>query len=125
MVEHTKLPWRVEGGTDLIWGACSEDDESTYGMGYSIAQGVNASYHAKKPDMNEREANAAFIVRAVNNHEAMVRALEFYADQRRYDGPNQRPIDGDPHADDGAVYIKDVTRDHGAIAIAALKGAKP
>lgn len=48
-------------------------------------------------------------------------ALEFYADPRRYDGPNQRPIEGDPYAKPDAAYIMDVTRDNGAIAKKALK----
>lgn len=75
MTEHTKTPWRVEQGTDLIWGACNPYDQSTYGMGYSIARGVTASWGKRRPDMDEREANAAFIVRACNAHDALVAAL--------------------------------------------------
>lgn len=47
-------------------------------------------------------------------------ALSFYADGRRYQGANQRPIPDDPFAKPDAVYILDVTRDHGSIATAAL-----
>lgn len=51
----------------------------------------------------------------------ILQALEFYADQRRYDGPNQGPIPDDPHAKPDAAYIMDVTRDHGTIAAKALR----
>jgi hypothetical protein len=50
-------------------------------------------------------------------------ALRFYADGRRYRGANQQPIPDDPYAKPDAVYILDVTRDGGAIANTALKGA--
>jgi hypothetical protein len=86
---------------------------------------------ARVPNHPENGINwmndAAFIVEAVNSYDAnqvrireLEKALEFYADSRRYDGPNQRPIENDPYADADAVYIKDVTRDHGRIAKAAL-----
>lgn len=78
MTEHTPTPWRVEEGTDLIWGACNPDDQSTRGMGYSIAQGKSGSWGDRKPDMDEREANAAFIVKAVNNHDALTKAINNY-----------------------------------------------
>lgn len=79
MVEHTPTPWRVEEGTDLIWGACNSDDQSTYGMGYSIVEGKSGSWNKGRPDMDEREANAAFIIKAVNrdhHFDALVKALE-------------------------------------------------
>lgn len=50
----------------------------------------------------------------------MVKALEFYANPKRYEGPNQRPIAGDKFTAPDAAYLQDVTRDHGAIARAAL-----
>jgi hypothetical protein len=68
---HTPTPWRVEQGTDLIWGACNPDDQSSYGMGYPVVEGKSASWKPYKPSMEEREANAAFIVEAVNSHEAL------------------------------------------------------
>lgn len=81
MVDHTPTPWRVEEGTDLIWGACNPDDRSSYGMGYSIVEGKLPSWKPYKPDYEEREANAAFIVKAVNNHEALVKALQDIIDE--------------------------------------------
>lgn len=63
---------------------------------------------------------AATIVKAVNSHDALVKALEFYADPRRYNGANQKPIEADPYAQPGEVYIRDVTRDNGSLARSAL-----
>jgi len=80
MAEHTKLPWRVEQDTDLIWGACNPDDFTSYGMGYSIVVGTSASYTRGKPSMDERMANAAFIVKACNAHEALVQFAQFIRD---------------------------------------------
>jgi hypothetical protein len=45
-------------------------------MGYSIVEGKAPGWKPYKPSMEEREANAAFIVRAVNAHDALVKALE-------------------------------------------------
>ena len=50
----------------------------------------------------------------------LITALKFYADERRYKGPNQNPIPNDPYAKPDAVYIQDVTKDHGDIARKAL-----
>lgn len=76
MTDHTPTPWRVEQDTDLIWGACNPDDKSSYGMGYAIVEGKSGEKYSRyKPEMDERMANAAFIVKAVNNHDALVKAL--------------------------------------------------
>jgi hypothetical protein len=47
-------------------------------------------------------------------------ALHFYADQLRYEGPNQRALPGDAYSV-GKHYRHDVTKDNGDIARAALK----
>lgn len=52
-------------------------------------------------------------------------ALEFYADPRRYEGPNRPPIEGDKYADPKWVYLQDVERDRGYIAHKALEGEAP
>ena len=56
--------------------------------------------------------------------EELERALGFYADPRRYNGPNQKPIPDDPFAKPDRVYIQDVSRDNGEIARAALAAVK-
>jgi hypothetical protein len=58
MAEHTKTPWRVERGVIV---AGSEDDYV-----------CDTACYRKS---SENEANAAFIVRAVNAHDEMVEAL--------------------------------------------------
>lgn len=77
MAKHTPTPWRVEENTDLIWGCCNADDTSSYGMGYPIISGFASfgGWADGRPDYNEKEANAAFIVRAVNAHDDLVDAL--------------------------------------------------
>lgn len=50
----------------------------------------------------------------------LVKALEFYAQEFRYDGPNHRAMPDDPYTPDGQPFLQDVTRDRGAIARAAL-----
>lgn len=86
MTTHTPTPWRVEQDTTLIWGACNEDDNSSYGLGYPVAEcritPMNMSW-AKGPNADEGEANAELIVKAVNSYadlfaerEEMVKALK-------------------------------------------------
>lgn len=58
------------------------------------------------------------IARAI---EGLCAALKFYADDRRYYGPNQQAPAVDNYAPDAdCPYLWDVTRDHGAIARKAL-----
>jgi hypothetical protein len=54
----------------------------------------------------------------------MREALAFYADARRYNGPNQNNPGNDPHTPEDAPYLTDVTRDCGKRARAALKEPK-
>lgn len=72
---HTPTPWRVEEGTTLIWGKCDPDDMTTWGMGYPVVDVRLQSRWGERPDTDETDANAAFIVRAVNSHDALIAAL--------------------------------------------------
>ena len=61
----TKGPWRLEAGTNLVWGACNPDDTTSYGMGIPVAEArvelgktydyelscVNARLIAAAPDL--------------------------------------------------------------------------
>lgn len=69
--------------------------------------------------MNPR-SNSQIIDQLRADNEKLVKALQFYSDHRRYDGPNQTPIANDPYSRSDMVYIYDVTRDQGAIARTAL-----
>ena len=72
-VTHTPTPWRIENGTTLIWGNCNPDDHSTRGMGYPIVEAmINPSGNwSTGPYADEGNANAEFIVLAVNFHDAL------------------------------------------------------
>lgn len=74
----TPTPWRVEQDTTLIWGACSPDDSSNYGLGYPVTECriTPAGSWAKRPWADEGEANAAAIAHRMNNWDAVVEALE-------------------------------------------------
>lgn len=82
----TPLPWRLEQDTDLIWGACNPDDRTTHGMGYPIVEGHPGSSWAvdRKPSMDDREQNAAYIVEACNAYPDLLAALYQYRDDLRY-----------------------------------------
>lgn len=78
--KHTPTPWRVEGGTTLIWGDCDTNDLSDYGMGYPIAEcrvsPISTSIWCKAPYADEGDANASHIVKCVNMHDELVEALK-------------------------------------------------
>ena len=58
----TPGPWRVEKDTNLVWGACDPDDQSSNGMGYAIAPCYTlAASYAKGPTEYEGLANAQHI----------------------------------------------------------------
>ena len=74
----TKGPWRVEEGTDLVWGACDPEDRSTYGMGYPIMRGVAPqSLRHSHPTPEEREANARVAAASPSLAEALAEALAY------------------------------------------------
>lgn len=58
----TKGPWRVEEGTTLIWGACNRDDNSSYGMGYPVAEAqMPRRWNGDNPTTEEIDTNARAI----------------------------------------------------------------
>ena len=69
MAEHTPTPWELfdDSGVTAIINprACSSKREIVFWTGF------DASHYPK-----QAKANAAFIVKAVNNHDQMVKALE-------------------------------------------------
>lgn len=76
--KHTPGELRVEQETALIWGNCNPDDNSSYGMGYPIAEcrSTPSGYWAKGPKgWEEAEANAARIALTWNCHDELVAAL--------------------------------------------------
>ena len=75
-------------------------------------------------DFVGREDTRKTVNEAADTIDALVAALEFYADPKRYEGANQRPLVDDKYTPEGMSYRLDVTRDHGDIARAALARAK-
>lgn len=72
--KHTPGPWRVEEGTTLIWGDCNQDDTSSYGMGYPIAEcrlTPSGSWAKGPKTYGEAEANAHLISAAPDLLEAL------------------------------------------------------
>ena len=58
----TPGPWRVEQDTSLIWGGCNSDDDTTFGMGYPIADARRlSSYWDHQREILPDERNAAHI----------------------------------------------------------------
>jgi hypothetical protein len=83
MTEHTKLPWHVEGMT-----LCVVSDHAPKGRmrvadirgwGYLTGKGDGALGLSEDDAFAIQEANAALIVNAVNNHEALLRTLQHIA----------------------------------------------
>jgi hypothetical protein len=87
----------------------------------SIRDSANAKAAGHGPIL---EAAIEVIARQSHELAALRKALSFYADPKRHQGPNQHlgPGETDPWKPD-SVYIWDVTRDDGAIARKALRDA--
>jgi hypothetical protein len=77
MAEHTKLPWRVEKGTGLVWGDCTLFEDGTpdrLGVPVTDGQLERPWAQGKGPTYDEMEANAAHIVKCVNAYPDLVKA---------------------------------------------------
>ena len=81
---------------------------SIKGISDSNRKGLNHIAMLLEREQKEREASVRF-------------ALEFYADKKRYAGPNQRATPDDPYTQLGASYMLDAHRDCGEIARSALR----
>jgi hypothetical protein len=76
---------------------------------------------AKCPDCDGRGWHPASVSGAVDE---LTKALRFYADPERYRGSNNRLVGEDHYTPSGEVYLRDVMRDGGEIARAALSRAQ-
>jgi hypothetical protein len=74
MTDHTPTPWRVISGDDYYIAADAYPKEFI-GHFKGDDTGDYVAYVGNRPK-DFGEANAAFIVKAVNNHDALVKALE-------------------------------------------------
>jgi hypothetical protein len=74
------------------------------------------------PESQYRKA-AAELRRLHEQNQELLEALEFYADKKRYEGPNQQRELGDKFTPESDCYRMDVCRDNGAIARIAIARA--
>jgi len=66
MTQHTKLPWTLGKGAVRLR---TED-------GTLVAECYTTGNYIRYPKKSEREANAAFIVKACNNHDPLTKAAQ-------------------------------------------------
>lgn len=93
--KHTKTPWKVTEDSTIIGSVTRNVIAECCGYSDKASNGDYASIIEKQ---GTREANAAFIVRAVNAHDDLVAALE--AAVRYVDDVSEATIFGDnDHAD--------------------------
>lgn len=64
--EHTPTPWIVEGCTVEAWRSSKPEETPEVIMGFEVAS----------ESLRQSELDAAFIVRAVNAHDDLVKACE-------------------------------------------------
>jgi hypothetical protein len=97
MSEHTKLPWTCRPRHFDDWGFIRGAD----GQLACIARGHSEKeFDQHRMDKTDPyEANAAFILKAVNNHEALVKALQSASAQcgNVIFNCEQRPADNERH----------------------------
>lgn len=107
MTEHTPTPWNASN--QYLYGGLLESP-------LPIASGKKEwATDTGGPCHQEAVANAAFIVKAVNNHEALVKALEEIAE-----GKGRFSRDQFEHARNTIDDMKELARD-----ALALVGEKP
>jgi hypothetical protein len=81
MIEHTPTPWYAEdwtddNGSELVTVAAHEPEVLGPGQSSIWPDGIRKIRIAETVDSPNPIADAAFIVKACNNHEALVQALK-------------------------------------------------
>lgn len=80
MTDHTPTPWHTDEPEE-------ERNTLTRILSADVIMLVHAhsypKYSTKHPDADTRRANAAFIVKAVNNHDALVSFAEYVLEMDR------------------------------------------
>lgn len=77
----TPRPWRVEKGTTVIWSD-NAYDPGTNCVGCIVARIAQpSSWKGSRPTVDEQEANAALVVKAVNHFDEAVDLLRKVVDE--------------------------------------------
>lgn len=71
--KHTELPWGIEETPDTLWIGPMREGGSKVS---EIVFDIDFDHEYRSESLEERKANAEFIVHACNNHEKLVEALE-------------------------------------------------
>jgi hypothetical protein len=87
MGEHTPTPWSLHVHTGGLAGEAHINGPHNCAICY-VGFGTETASHYVTGD--EAEANAAFIVKAVNNHESLVAAAKSLIDEIAESGTHQR-----------------------------------
>ena len=131
--DHSPIPWRVhdDGATRLTvcspWTATHRAGDSS---GYGDYRGIHVAvidHQGDNPCVSKATAlaNASFIVRAVNNHEALLAALKMLV----YDGEHMQDCGAQRWCDSGPLPPDESQCSCGAVkaraAIAAAEGTTP
>lgn len=80
MDKHTSTPWRVKNGNDIV-----TDKEGTIACAYGMLVNNKVVYN------EECLANAAFIVRAVNCHEDLLKVIHWLRSEIDENGQGKLP----------------------------------
>jgi hypothetical protein len=75
--EHNPLPWYVKDGKGIMLGSSGKKDS------IFICDRSAGTWVAELPAGKESQANAEFIVTAVNSHDDLIAALEQFVDASR------------------------------------------
>ena len=90
MAEHTPTPWRYRPNHYDDWGWIKGPDGRLTATARSSGEYDGDEHRAAGTD--PYEANAAFIVKCVNSHDALVKALENICGAAEHCGDEDAPV---------------------------------
>lgn len=128
---HTPTPWRAIPGETSIWTDINPEDLSSYGLGIMVAETPPPLPSQRgNPSYEERSANAAFIVRAVNCHDDLVAALkearDFISEERSVRHSSHVVLGGEDGMDpEGAILVSEADARLAQIDAALAKAEQP
>lgn len=97
-MKHTATPWGIERDSSTLWIGPMRSDGKKIN---EIVTSIDADPTLKPEVLQRNEADAVFIVKACNNHDELVKALQFYAEGKHYQ--EGHGWDSQPTVEDGEV----------------------